>query len=388
MALSSAARQGNYRRQSTSASGPPPFVDGNGAQSPNKVPPVAGSQLFGPAGMFAGEAANIGGLNTLPTPPHAFESEATSLEYSILSAMLNGIDPSLLSGSPDQDGTYGSSFTEGQDPAMTPGVSGGLDLKNFFETSGTNLPSVGMATDQSSHWLLDVQPQNGGVWASASSSSTPFASSSAAGYSNDPSKQQAESIGQLHAIGGNDPNAAAGEVGSGGFKALEVPSPSPSLGSVQRLGFEDGFANSNSPDVGGRTGGQLDGSASQQGLPTGQANNVAVVRGGATYNGPDLQMLEAQWRERVNQIYGSTAKPFPYTEGYHFLLKFVTEKFEKAEVLRIVRALGLFRPSLIALQMPLTEEDEIFVERSIQRTVLELEKLVSASADILPHCAS
>jgi hypothetical protein len=88
-------------------------------------------------------------------------------------------------------------------------------------------------------------------------------------------------------------------------------------------------------------------------------------------------MLEAQWRERVNQIYGSIAKPFPYTEGYHFLLKFVTEKFEKAEVLRIVRALGLFRPSLIALQMPLTEEDEIFVERSIQRTVLELEKLVS-----------
>lgn len=53
--------------------------------------------------------------------------------------------------------------------------------------------------------------------------------------------------------------------------------------------------------------------------------------------------------------------------------------FEKAEVLRIVRALAIFRPSLIALQMPLTEDDEIFVERSIQRTVLELEKLISFS---------
>lgn len=39
-------------------------------------------------------------------------------------------------------------------------------------------------------------------------------------------------------------------------------------------------------------------------------------------------------------------------------------------MLRIVRALAIFRPSLIALQMPLTEEDEIFVERSIQRTIL------------------
>lgn len=38
--------------------------------------------------------------------------------------------------------------------------------------------------------------------------------------------------------------------------------------------------------------------------------------------------------------------------------------------MRIVRALAVFRPSLIALQMPLTEEDEIFVERSLQRTVL------------------
>ena len=43
---------------------------------------------------------------------------------------------------------------------------------------------------------------------------------------------------------------------------------------------------------------------------------------------------------------------------------------EKAQVLRIVRALAIFRPSLIALQMPLSEEDEIFVERSIQRTIL------------------
>ena len=53
--------------------------------------------------------------------------------------------------------------------------------------------------------------------------------------------------------------------------------------------------------------------------------------------------------------------------------------YEKAEVLRIVRALAIFRPSLIALQMPMTDDDEIFVERSIQRTILEFEKLISLS---------
>lgn len=34
-------------------------------------------------------------------------------------------------------------------------------------------------------------------------------------------------------------------------------------------------------------------------------------------------------------------------------------RFEKNDILRIIRALATFRPSLIALQMPLTEEDEV-----------------------------
>lgn len=54
--------------------------------------------------------------------------------------------------------------------------------------------------------------------------------------------------------------------------------------------------------------------------------------------------------------------------------------FEKPDILRVVRALAAFRPSLIALQMPMSEEDEVFLERSFQRTLIELEKLISYSA--------
>jgi hypothetical protein len=53
--------------------------------------------------------------------------------------------------------------------------------------------------------------------------------------------------------------------------------------------------------------------------------------------------------------------------------------FEKNDILRVVRALAIFRPSLIALQMPLTEEDEIFVEKAFQRSLIELDKLISLS---------
>ncbi|GAA6018087.1 hypothetical protein JCM11491_003313 [Sporobolomyces phaffii] len=75
----------------------------------------------------------------------------------------------------------------------------------------------------------------------------------------------------------------------------------------------------------------------------------------------------------------NVTKPYPYAQSYHFLVKHLKTRFEKNDILRIVRALATFRPSLIALQMPLTEEDETFVERTFQRTLVELHKLISFS---------
>lgn len=45
-------------------------------------------------------------------------------------------------------------------------------------------------------------------------------------------------------------------------------------------------------------------------------------------------------------------------------------RFEKNDILRVVRALAIFRPSLIALQMPLSFDDEVFVEKCFQRSLL------------------
>lgn len=88
---------------------------------------------------------------------------------------------------------------------------------------------------------------------------------------------------------------------------------------------------------------------------------------------------ELAWKQRVAKVYRDKTEPFRYTEGYHILLKYATQKYETADVLRIVRALAIYRPSLIALQMALSEEDEVFVERAFQRTILEFEKLISFS---------
>ncbi|GAA6004361.1 uncharacterized protein JCM10292_001444 [Rhodotorula paludigena] len=81
----------------------------------------------------------------------------------------------------------------------------------------------------------------------------------------------------------------------------------------------------------------------------------------------------------AEEAYRSVTKPYPYAQSYHYLVKHLKDRFEKNDILRIIRALATFRPSLIALQMPLTEEDETFVERTFQRTLVELNKLISFS---------
>lgn len=94
--------------------------------------------------------------------------------------------------------------------------------------------------------------------------------------------------------------------------------------------------------------------------------------------------------EPGSSVYDTVKKPYDYTQGYHVLMRFLHERymlfslifcvflffltprsrFDKNDILRVVRALAIVRPSLIALQMPLTEEDEIFVEKCFQRSLI------------------
>ncbi|KAI9362590.1 hypothetical protein BD770DRAFT_359325 [Pilaira anomala] len=79
------------------------------------------------------------------------------------------------------------------------------------------------------------------------------------------------------------------------------------------------------------------------------------------------------------EAYTSVKKPFNYAEGFHYLIQYVRDRMSRDDLMRISRALALFRPSFLALIMNLTEEDLVFMEKCIQRTLLEYEKLISFS---------
>ncbi|ORX38878.1 hypothetical protein BD324DRAFT_295567 [Kockovaella imperatae] len=97
--------------------------------------------------------------------------------------------------------------------------------------------------------------------------------------------------------------------------------------------------------------------------------------------GPFLEPPQRNTRSLTpGEVYRKILKPYDYTEGYHILMDYLTKNFDRKDILRVVHALASFRPSLIALQMPMSEDDEVFIERSFQRTMIELEKLISYSA--------
>ncbi|KAI8644508.1 hypothetical protein BD408DRAFT_413198 [Parasitella parasitica] len=79
------------------------------------------------------------------------------------------------------------------------------------------------------------------------------------------------------------------------------------------------------------------------------------------------------------ETYTGVKRPFNYAEGFHYLIQHVRDKMSRDDLMRISRALALFRPSFLALIMNLTEEDLVFMEKCIQRTLLEYEKLISFS---------
>ena len=51
-------------------------------------------------------------------------------------------------------------------------------------------------------------------------------------------------------------------------------------------------------------------------------------------------------------------------------MRLTSRSFDRKDILRIIRAIALFRPSMIALQAPLSFDDEVFIEKSLQRTLI------------------
>ncbi|KAJ1950863.1 Transcriptional regulator of nonfermentable carbon utilization [Dispira parvispora] len=80
-----------------------------------------------------------------------------------------------------------------------------------------------------------------------------------------------------------------------------------------------------------------------------------------------------------SDVYAYVREPFRYVDGFHFLMRLINDRLSKEDAIRICRAMSLFRPTFIALNMHLSTEDLVFMEKCFHRTLLEYEKLISFS---------
>ncbi|ODQ58366.1 hypothetical protein WICANDRAFT_33428, partial [Wickerhamomyces anomalus NRRL Y-366-8] len=81
----------------------------------------------------------------------------------------------------------------------------------------------------------------------------------------------------------------------------------------------------------------------------------------------------------THNIYAKINKPFSYTPGFHALINYLRNRFNKKELVKMAKSMANYRPSFIACTNTLKEEDLIFMEQCFQRTLLEYDKFISIS---------
>jgi PAS domain-containing protein len=78
-------------------------------------------------------------------------------------------------------------------------------------------------------------------------------------------------------------------------------------------------------------------------------------------------------------IYETVNKPYSYTSGFHRLFNYITKSFSSEKRIRVAKAVAAIRPSLITFSQGLTEQDLIFMERSVQRKLFEFHDFLQAT---------
>lgn len=79
------------------------------------------------------------------------------------------------------------------------------------------------------------------------------------------------------------------------------------------------------------------------------------------------------------EVYSKITKPFSYTEGYHDLINYLRNRFDRPQLVSLAKSMAAYRPSFIATTKTLQEEDLVFMEKCFQRTLLEFEKFIASS---------
>lgn len=92
---------------------------------------------------------------------------------------------------------------------------------------------------------------------------------------------------------------------------------------------------------------------------------------------PRAQTLPPQRHRTPSTIYSTVTEPYSYTKAFHDLMALIRKRFSAKKTARIAKALASIRPSFISSLTKLDDDDRVFMEKCLQRTLLEYEDFLS-----------
>ncbi|ORZ19854.1 hypothetical protein BCR42DRAFT_348665 [Absidia repens] len=308
---------------------------------------------------------------------YGFGSSTTNLEYSILSNMLNSTSssPPPSTTQPYHQQPYSSTTSPLQQHPQNIKTPDLASLSNMWSTASSSSPLSADPMSATNTFL--ESPTN-----TLPSAPSPTTINPQNGYIHQQQQQQQTSLprdtsSQLPPPPPLTPSSTLTPAQRPSSTSTRIPSAqhiAPSASSV------DPSMHSRPPSIASSALGSSQMSAS--GISTMSAyGDGAVV---AKVASPVTSSTGATVKRR-NQVvtpqmaYSSVNHPFSYAEGYHYLVNYVRQNMTREDLMRISRALALFRPSVLASMMNLTTDDLIFTEKCLQRTLLEYEKLITYS---------
>ena len=82
---------------------------------------------------------------------------------------------------------------------------------------------------------------------------------------------------------------------------------------------------------------------------------------------------------KPSTIYNAVTEPYSYTKAFHDLMALIHKRFSPSKTARIAKALASIRPSFISSLTKLDDDDRVFMEKCLQRTLLEYDDFLSAT---------
>lgn len=115
--------------------------------------------------------------------------------------------------------------------------------------------------------------------------------------------------------------------------------------------------------------------------PTASATSASVIPAATTSTIPATTMLVQTFSSRRGRnpstVYNMVTVPYSYTKAFHDLMALIRNRFSQKRTAQIAKALASIRPSFISSLTNLDDDDRVFMEKCLQRTLLEYEDNLS-----------